>query len=203
MVLLINTSNLKKGGGIQVALSIIKESIRFPENEYHVFLCPSIFSQLDQKSYPKNFHFYHIKNSPSSPVHGIEILIKLNILENRIKPDCVFTIFGPSYWTPHSKHLMGYAIPLYVYQELLTKIDYLFIEGKVISFKRILHKYFLKRNADYYYTETSGVSRRLSKFLDISEKRIFTVGNTFSHVFNDPIVISNILPKKNAREFRL
>jgi|GEM_PF-6339705 hypothetical protein len=50
MRIIVNCSNLRIGGGIQVALSFIRECINFNRNEYQVSLSPSISSQINQKS---------------------------------------------------------------------------------------------------------------------------------------------------------
>ena len=47
MNILINTSNLYVGGGVQVALSFIRELKKFEtDNRYHIFCSPEIHKQL-------------------------------------------------------------------------------------------------------------------------------------------------------------
>lgn len=203
MILLINTSNLRQGGGIQVALSFIQECIHFNENEYHVFLSPNILSQINSKDYSGNFHFYHIQNSPSSLKHGIGILNQLRKLEYRIKPDCVFTIFGPSYWTPKSPHLLGYAQGYYLYPESpffkRIKLSY-----KIkINLLKIVHRFFFIRNAKYYYVESEDAKLRLSSFLCKSKDNIYVISNTYHSVFNLQLNGNSILPPKKNDEIRL
>lgn len=203
MRIIVNCSNLRIGGGIQVALSFIQEFIGFPENEYHVFLSPQISSQIDKKKYPYNFNFYHFEHSISSFRYAYGVIMQLKKIENIIKPDCVFTVFGPSYWTPKSKHLMGYAMPHYVYPEYLKKVRLSLKEHYLNILKKKYHKFFLKKNAEYYYSETANVSKRLSQFVNINEKKVFTIGNTYNHVFNNPLINLKILPSKKEQEFRL
>jgi glycosyltransferase involved in cell wall biosynthesis len=203
MRIIVNCSNLEKGGGIQVAISFIQECKHFNENEYHVFLSPKISSQLDLKEFSKNFHFYLIMKPPSSLTHAISTIHQLKKLEKRIKPNCVFTIFGPSYWTPKSKHLMGYAIPHYVYSEYFKKVDISVFNRYFILVKKVFQTYFFKRNANIFYTESFDVSKRLSHLLKICENKIFTIGNSYSQVFNSPLTNYNLLPTKEKNEFRL
>ena len=67
MKLLINTSNLSVGGGLQVALSFINEIKNIiNNNEYHIVMTNKISMQLDIYTFPKNFSFYNISNSPAS-----------------------------------------------------------------------------------------------------------------------------------------
>ena len=63
MKLLINTSNLSVGGGLQVALSFINEIKKIiNNNEYHIVMTNKISMQLDIYTFPKNFSFYNISN---------------------------------------------------------------------------------------------------------------------------------------------
>lgn len=204
MKLIINTSNLFRGGGIQVAYSFIHECISFTGNEYHIFLCELLIEQIDKSKFPKNFWFYEIPKRPSLFFKGIKIISKLKKLENEIKPDCVFTIFGPSYWTPQAPHLLGYAIPHFLYPEspFFNKI------GKLAKFKwslvKIMKKYFFLKNANFFHVETDDSRKRLSIFLKYPVERIFSVSNTYNSCYD----VDNkspkdlLLPTKLNNEFR-
>jgi len=112
MKLLINTSNLYIGGGLQVALSFINELKDLNTyNEYYVLLSQATNKQIDQKKFTDNFYFYLIEKSPASLKTRKKIIAKLNSLEDHIKPDIIFSVFGPSYWKPKAKHVMGFAVP--------------------------------------------------------------------------------------------
>ncbi len=203
MILVINTSNLKKGGGIQVALSFIQECIYFYENEYHVFISPNISSQIEQKDYPENFHFYPILNTPASILHGIKAIHQLKKLEKEIKPDCIFTVFGPSYWTPKSPHLLGFAKGKFLY----TGTPF-FKKTGVLSKARFYltrkaHRFFFKKNSDFFYVESEDSKQRLSSFLNVSRNKISAISNTYNPVFNQPLYEDNLLPPKTKNEFRL
>ena len=62
MKIIINTTNLKIGGAIQVAISFINECIGFSENEYYVFLSLSVAKEINHDLFPQNFKFYQFKN---------------------------------------------------------------------------------------------------------------------------------------------
>ena len=75
---------------------------------------------------------------------------KMRNLEKIIKPDCVFSVFGPSWWTPKAPHLMGYAYPHYVYPDspFFDNIN-LFEKFKINLFKKI-HLFFLRKKLKHY-----------------------------------------------------
>jgi glycosyltransferase involved in cell wall biosynthesis len=128
---------------------------------------------------------------------------KLKTIENTVNPDCIFSVFGPSWWSPQKPHLMGFAYPHYVYKDSpffsrLSNKAYLKI--KLFEF---IHRKFLRRNGSYFVCETADVSSRLKDFLKISSDKIFTVTNTCNNYFNDFVLDDiKILPPKLENEFR-
>lgn len=210
MKIIINTSNLYVGGGVHVSLSFINELKQMKKSyECHVFLSPTTNKYIDQKTFPKNFHFYIIEKSPATLKTRKEIVAKLNNLEAQIKPDIVFTIFGPSYWKPKAKHLLGMADG-WVYNPDSVAYDRLSLLRRNKMKLHVKYKiYYLKRDADYYVLETEDAKKRLAQTVGLEEDNIFVVGNTYSSIFDDENFAKEEnefyikLPKKQADEFRL
>lgn len=204
MKLIINTTNLSKGGGIQVAHSFINECITFPNHEYHVFLCKQLSLQINKFQFPDNFHFYDFPLQPTPFLKGRKVIKKLKLLEKAIEPDCVFSVFGPTYWTPTSPHLLGYAIPHFIYPESpFFKIVNIQSKIKWKLMKTVKEYYFL-RNAKFFHVETEDSKIRLSKYLKCPLENIFSVSNTYNSIYqHQHTPFKNLLPKKGENEFRL
>ena len=210
MKILINTSNLYVGGGLQVALSFINELKDLnTHNEYYIFLSQATNKQIDQKEFTGNFYFYLIEKSPASLKTRKTIVAKLNSLEERIKPDIVFSVFGPSYWKPKAKHLLGFADG-WAYNSESVAYNRLPLLKRIKMRLHVKYKsYYLKRDADYYVLETLDAKNKFSKVIDIDKSKTFVVGNTYSSIFDeDECIQSNYeyfinLPKKQDNEFRL
>ena len=210
MKILINTSNLYVGGGLQVALSFITELKELNTNhEYHIFLSLAVDKQIDQKEFTGNFYFYLIEKSPASLKTRKTIVAKLNSLEEHIKPDIVFSVFGPSYWKPKAKHLLGFADG-WAYNPESVAYNRLPLLKRIKMRLHVKYKsYYLKRDADYYVLETLDAKNKFSKVIDIDKSKTFVVGNTYSSIFDeDECIQSNYeyfinLPKKQDNEFRL
>ena len=186
MKILINTSNLSVGGGMQVALSFINE-LNYLElnNEYHIFLSAAIEKQIDQFIFPSNFHFYLIEKSPASLKYRKLIVSKLNQLERKIKPNIVFTVFGPSYWKPKSIHLMGIADG-WLYNPKTVAGKGLSVKKRIKGKLLIQYKvFYIKRDAQYFVVETNDAKKKIIDNLFIDENIIFVVGNTYSAVFDN------------------
>ena len=203
MKLIINTSTLSGTGVVQVAISFINECKKNDENEYHVFLSKRVSEFLNTNDFPDNFYFYKFENHPLYGIKGLKVRKKLRRLDDLIKADCIFTVFGPACWTPKTKHITGFANSYYVYPES-PFFDIISPFNKIhIKILKIAHRYFLKRNGQFFICETEDMSNRLSNFLSIPKSNVFTVNNTYSHYFETPIKKNNILKDKKENEYRL
>lgn len=202
MKLLINTSNLSVGGGVQVALSFINELKKFNlDNEYHIFLSTAIDKQINKSIFSEEFNFYLIESSPASFKNRKKIQQKLNTLEKSINPDIVFSVFGPTYWRPKTKHVMGFALPWLINPESSAFKELSFINLLKSRLRQIYNKFYVKRDADYYITETDDTKKRLSSIVKINKDKIFVVGNTVNNVFNMPYK-QYLINEKKENEFR-
>lgn len=173
MKLIINTVNLKVGGAFQRSISFLKELKHIGEDEYHVFINNDISKQIDVKSYSSNFHFYYFKHSPASLMYRKSITRRFNLLEDKIKPDVIFSFVGPCYWRPKSPHLVGFGLPHIVYD------DYEYVKTYSLKTKleMIYKKYWTKKEADYYVVQTEDVRERLSSRINVDKSKIFVVSN--------------------------
>lgn len=209
MKIIINTSNLYVGGGLQVALSFLNELKQMEQkHEYHVFLSEAVAKQIDEHDFPANFKFYLIEKSPSSLKSRRRIVARLDALEEQIKPDIVFSVFGPTYWRPKSKHLMGFANG-WVYNPDSVLFDMMSWLKKIKSKLSIEYKkYFIKRDAEYYVLETNDAKEKFAKILGIKHDDVFVIGNTYNSIFEDSSSYEESnesylkLPEKEVDEFR-
>lgn len=209
MKILINTSTLYFGGGVQVALSFINELIVLDTNEYHVFLSLEIERQLDKNLFPNNFYFYTIDKSPSKLISRSKIVSILDKLEREINPDAVFTVFGPAYWRPKTLHLIGFADG-WVYNPESIAFERLSFFRRIkmrLAVKYKLH--YLHKDAEFYVLETNDAANKLSNIMQKNKSNFFVVGNTVSNVFSDTqyMSVNNKyyikLSPKTDNEFRL
>ena len=204
MNLIVNTSNLYVGGGLQVAISFINElNLLVTDNQYYIFLSKAADKQISQENFSNNFHFYLIEKSPSSLKNRKNIVKKLNDLEEKINPDIVFSVFGPTFWTPKTVHVMGFALPWLINPDS-SAFGQLPLFKNIKKRMEILYKsHFVKENADYYVTETEDTKSRLSKYHNIDNNNIYVVSNTYNSFFDEPVRkdISFVEPQK--QEFRL
>lgn len=210
MKIIINVSNLYYGGGVQVAISLLNE-LRFIEanNEYNIFLSKPIENQIEKQLFSENFKFFIIAKPASYLNTRFKIIKKLNELEDQINPDIVITLFGPSYWKPKVKSLMGFADPWVLNQNSVAYKELNFyqrIQKRLINLYKI---YYLKRETSYYIIETNNAKTKLLNLLNIKDDQVYVIGNCYSNVFNNKELLDYNskdfikLPKKEPDEFRL
>lgn len=173
MKLIINTVNLKIGGAFQRSVSFLKELKEIGKDEYHVFYNENIGIQINVKDYPDNFKFYFFEGSPASLKIRTKIVKEFNSIENKIKPDVVFSFVGPCYWKAKSPHLVGYGIPHIVYDDY----DYVKKYSWKVKLEMIYKKYWTKKEADYYVVQTEDVRERLADRINVKKSKIFLVSN--------------------------
>jgi glycosyltransferase involved in cell wall biosynthesis len=203
MKLLINCSTLSATGVTQVAISFINECRIFHENDYHILLSKTVSREIDKSQFPSNFSFYLIDNHPLYGLNGFKMRKKIRKLEDQIVPEIVFSVFGPSWWTPKAPHLIGFAYPYIVYPNSPYFSTLSIIEGLKTNIQKLIHILFLKRNGNYFVSETDDVSNRIINILKIKTENSYVATNTCSSLFSEEVNGGlKILAPKKENEFR-
>lgn len=184
VTLLINCSNLKVGGGLQVADSICNQLRRYPYLHFIVVLSSYLSLTKDKISHYSNVEVftYDIPDTIQSIIRGRDIFLDSLVDKNAV--DAVLTVFGPSRWCPKVPHLSGFAMPHIVIPESpFFKRQPIFQKLKW-KFWCKLREWSFKKSADYFWTENPYISRRLERLL--GDKKVFTVTNYYNQVFDEP-----------------
>lgn len=184
MNIIINVSNLRIGGGMQVAHSFINECISIKDHEYHVFLSKEMKGILNLQLFPSNFRFYLIQNTTGSFKGRTRLSGELTNLERKINPNIVFSVFGPTYWKPQTTtHVAGFANSIYIYKNspFFKTIGYK--KRIIIRLMEVLHMRSFKKHCDVLISETEDIGNHLK--IIFPDKPVFTVGNTCHQVFSN------------------
>ena len=184
MNLLINASNLKAGGGLQVADSICRSLNQFPQHKFIVVLS-SFFSETREEieRYPNvEVYSYNVKNNIHTLVFGRDRFLDGLVKQNHV--DVVLTIFGPSRWNPKCKHISGFALSFLVMPESPYFLRMNWKEKLLANVRNELWKLFFCRSAKYFYTENPLISERVENLFYGS--KVFTVTNYYNQVFDHP-----------------
>ena len=184
MFFLINCSNLKAGGGLQVADSICRQLFKYKSHRFVVVLSKFLYKTAESIQGYENIEVYNydIPNSFNSIVLGRDKF--LNELVKSKNVVAVLTVFGPSRWSPCVPHLSGFALAQLVIPEspYFKRMD----RKEKVKWRLWceIRKWSLKRSADYFWTENEYITRRLSDL--IKTKEVTTATNYYNQVFDEP-----------------
>lgn len=182
MKIIVNCSSLKTGGALQVGLSFLNEIINNKDHEFYVVLSDELEEQLNKDLFSKRFKFYNYSIRPTiaNALFGFDSY--LSSLEKKISPDVVFSVFGPTYWKPKSKHIVGYAKPQYIYKSETPFFDKISFLNKIkLWCKGKLHIHDFNNFASEYITESPDVSKKLRQILKSGV--VHTVTNNSSRIY--------------------
>lgn len=189
MIFLINASNLKVGGGIQVADSICRLLKYHQEHFFVVVLSSYMRSTHEVIKGEKNIEVieYDITNSVSTLLLGRDTFLDELVITRKVK--AVLTVFGPSRWNPKCPHLSGFARPHLV----LSSSPY-FRQLKCFSLlktkaRNLLLKYMFTRSTRYFYTENIYISKLLEQLFTGSF--VYTVTNYYNQIYDYPKLWKN------------
>lgn len=185
MHILINASNLKLGGGLQVADSICNQLYRFRAHKFTVALSSFLDSTANRIDGVENVEVirYDIKNSLSTLIRGRDKFLDSLVEKKHI--DCVLTIFGPSRWNPKVPHLSGFAMSHLVLSDspYFSEIIHGLTKLKTsLRFKIVNHAF--KRSTKYFFTENEYISKLLRK--KWPGYHISTITNYYNQIFDQP-----------------
>lgn len=177
MIFLINCSNLKVTGGLQVANSICTQLGKYRQHRFVVVLS-SFFKEFDILNGDNcKVVRYDIKNNVSTLLFGRDKFLDGLVEEHKV--DAVLTVFGPSRWNPRCKHLCGFARA-----QLLLKNP---LQKEVSLKERLLYRIWewgFKKSSDTFYTENQYISDMLPQLL--GDVKVYTVTNYYNQVFDNP-----------------
>lgn len=185
MVFLINCSNLKNGGGLQVAKSICEQLYEYKNHHFIVVLSTYINDEHISASENVEVFKYNIPQNVKSVLFGRDAFLDGLVKEKHV--DAVLTVFGPSLWRPRVPHLCGFARA----QLLLDNPNDNLNHDPNPNLNRIketlVYKVWVwgfRRSSDTFYTENAYISDMLPKL--IKRAKVYTVTNYYNQVFDQP-----------------
>lgn len=199
MNILINASNLKVGGGVQVADSVIRELYKYMRHHFVVVYPDCLADTVKDVSGSDNIEAvrYNLPHSIKCILTGRDRY--LDNLVKEMKIEAVLTIFGPSIWSPDVHHLSGFAVPHCVlfdspFWKLKSPLSRFLLYAKVK-----IETYLFYRSTKTFFTENKYISDKLEKVLHLD--KVYTVTNNHHQVFNNPDNWDNsiILPEFKGR----
>ena len=184
MIILINASKEKAGGGIQVSDSICTTLNQFTQHTFIVVLSHKMeYTYRKIRLYPNVKAYLHtFKDSLFTFATGRYKF--LDHLVEKFNVNAVLTVFGPARWKPKVTHLCGFARAQLVMGEspYFAKLSF-FNRFKENLNSKILGFFYNRNIPKYFYSENPDISLRVEKYFKNS--KCFTVTNYYNQVFDN------------------
>ncbi|EXS32112.1 glycosyltransferase [Acinetobacter sp. 826659] len=194
MKILIDSSIVSKGGGVQVALSIIENITADKDFEVVCVVNTEIDKQLSLSA-RNNIKHYYIENI--EPIYKkFSQGKRISLIEKKHNPDFVFVVFGPAYWKPKATTLQGFALGKMLYEKELN----IGVKEKILNF---IKKKIFQWTHSYLLVETELVKTKLANYLGYSQEEIFVIGNSYSPNFKKNVLANEGLITKQKNIFQI
>lgn len=194
MKILIDSSIVSKGGGVQVALSIIENIAADKDFEVVCVVNTEIDKQLSLSA-RNNIKHYYIENI--EPIYKkFSQGKRISLIEKKHNPDFVFVVFGPAYWKPKATTLQGFALGKMLYEKELN----VGVKEKILNF---IKKKIFQWTHSYLLVETELVKTKLANYLGYSQEEIFVIGNSYSPNFKKNVLANEGLITKQKNIFQI
>lgn len=184
-VILLNLSNLSKGGGIQVGLSMISSLKKRLDIDFVLVGSSQIMSKIGYIESSNFIYQLELNIRGFNLFSQLRGLIILRRLEAKYNPIGVLTLFGPTFFRPKCTHVVGFAQGHLIYSDS-PYWDLASRKTKLIfSIKKVLFKILFNYSSDIIHIESESAAFRLKKYLG-SAKISLLVANNFPHeMFDD------------------
>lgn len=181
---LVNATPLVRGGAIQVAVSIIRESIQDPAaGDWQFLVSPQIARNLSGTCDSSQRRFHVLEHSPARSWRTRRQMAEL---ERVLSPDAVFSIFGPTFVRFKAPHLMGVGNGWVTHPSRLALQS---IPGLLPRAGRMVRSWYAGHwlsCADSWVAETETARRGLISRFHLPDSKVAVVANTCgSHYLAD------------------
>lgn len=176
MRVLINTTNLVKGGALQVATALIAEILDDPRGvDWRFALSPQVAADVHKLTGRLPDQSVEFRASPAKD-RGLRR--DLVALADLIQPDAVFSVFGPAFVRFRQPHLLGCATPWVTNSTWLSYQTLPTIREKLSMWAWAKYSGWWLKQADAWVTESPAVKEGMHQRLGLPRDRIAVVSNT-------------------------
>ena len=179
---LFNASTNVVGGGVQIAVDFIRQSVeRNSGMEWHYACSSEIDKNLASIGVsPANKHVFF-----ETPARSLQMRSRLRDIAETIRPEIIFTMSGPTYVDFPQKHLLGCSNAYitnpneYAFRHNLNLIEQVMLKAKL--------RYQLNwtKKADCWLFQTEAARNGFVKRAGVERRNTYVVGNALSPEFSN------------------
>lgn len=185
MHFLINCSNLKKGGGLQVADSVCGQLVAYPDHRFVVVLSSWMDETAQRIKGVANVLVvrHDTRNDWRTLLLGRDAVLDKMVEGERV--DAVLTVFGPARWKPRCPHVCGFARAQLVLGDSPYYQRMNWVERTKARLQNRVMAHLFSRGVDAFWTENPYITAKLSQLF--RGKPASTATNYYNQVFDDPV----------------
>ncbi|MEW7279392.1 glycosyltransferase family 1 protein [Aquimarina sp. 2201CG1-2-11] len=181
MKILINASTLVVGGGVQVALNLIKNTLKNKKHDFYYIISKELFEQLDSSIEEKKYCVINI--SPAKRIKGIPSRKLIKSIEKEFLPDIVYSVGAPSYIFFKTKEVLRLTNSWLFSDSKLAFSTYPFLKKHSTRFILFIQRFYIRKK-NYIITQTEVAKNDISKRFNIKKDKIYVVPNVYSSIFD-------------------
>ena len=183
MRILVNTISTKKnaGGAFQIAFNFLQKTLEHPEVEW-VYVISEDLNAILSDEIKKRPDYYVFPTQPDFKGSYKRVKEDLKKLEKELKPDVVYSITAPSYFSFESPEVMRFTNPWVTHPNKYS--------WSVLSLKNSLRQRLycwnqrrLIRKAQYFVTQTETTKKGIVRITGVPKSHVKVVKNVLPAIF--------------------
>ena len=183
MRILVNTISTKKhsGGAYQIANNFLRKTLEHPEIEWLYVVSSDLDAVLPDEMKGKD-NYYVFPTQPDYKGSYKRVKQELRELERQVKPDVVYSITAPSYFTFETPEVMRFTNPLVAHPNKYSwKVQPFKAKPRLLLYcwnqKRLIKK------AKYFITQTETTKQGILRITHLPENHVCVVNNVLPAAF--------------------
>lgn len=212
MRILVNTVSTKKisGGAFQISQNFLLKTLEHRDVEWYYITSQDLDDVIgEQFNNIRGKRYFSFPTQPDFKHTYAKVKKQIKLLEQQIKPDVVYSITAPSYFTFEATEVMRFTNPLVTHPNKYSKSTQTWIE-RIRTWLYCKNQVRLMKKAHFFITQTETTKQGILRITGLPENHVCVVNNVlpsvFKHMDNTPIVeddfiniacVGNPVPHKN------
>lgn len=212
MRILVNTVSNKKisGGAFQISQNFLLKTLEHRDVEWYYITSQDLDDVIgEQFNNIRGKRYFSLPTQPDFKHTYAKVKKQIKLLEQQIKPDVVYSITAPSYFTFEATEVMRFTNPLVTHPNKYSKSTQTWIE-RIRTWLYCKNQVRLMKKAHFFITQTETTKQGILRITGLPENHVCVVNNVLPSVFkqmdNTPIVeddfiniacVGNPVPHKN------
>lgn len=212
MRILVNTVSTKKisGGAFQISQNFLLKTLEHRDVEWYYITSQDLDDVIgEQFNNIRGKRYFSLPTQPDFKHTYAKVKKQIKLLEQQIKPDVVYSITAPSYFTFEATEVMRFTNPLVTHPNKYSKSTQTWIE-RIRTWLYCKNQVRLMKKAHFFITQTETTKQGILRITGLPENHVCVVNNVlpsvFKHMDNTPIVeddfiniacVGNPVPHKN------